>query len=106
MNSNRAYTYRDLGPKNRDGDPIGFSSLSEGTLEYRFPIYQEFRGVLFSDLTFASQNFLPDYANDGYWGVGAGIRYVTPVGPIAIDVGIDPDDFGQYAIHFRIGELF
>lgn len=106
MNSNRAYTYRDLGPKNSDGDPIGFSSLSEGTLEYRFPIYQEFRGVLFSDITFASQNFLPDYANDGYWGVGAGIRYVTPVGPIAIDVGIDPDDFGQYAIHFRIGELF
>lgn len=106
MNSNRAYTYRDLGPKNSDGDPVGFSALSEGTFEYRFPIYQEFRGVLFSDLTFASQNTLPDYANDAYWGVGAGIRYVTPVGPIAIDFGIDPNDSSQYAIHFRIGELF
>lgn len=106
MNSNRAYRYRDLGPKNSDGDPIGFSSLTEGSFEYRFPIYQEFRGVLFSDVTFASQNILPDYVNDGYLGVGAGIRYVTPVGPIAIDVGVDPNDFGQYAIHFRIGELF
>ena len=106
MNSNRAYTYRDLGPKNSDGDPVGFSSMTEGTLEYRFPIYQEFRGVLFSDVTFASQNTLPDYVNDAYWGVGAGIRYVTPVGPIAIDFGIDPNDNSRYAIHFRIGELF
>ncbi|MGA9046806.1 autotransporter assembly complex protein TamA [Sulfuricurvum sp.] len=106
MNSNRAYRYRELGPKNSDGDPIGFSSLTEGSFEYRFPIYQEFRGVLFSDVTFASQNILPDYVNDAYLGVGAGVRYVTPVGPIAIDVGVDPNDFGQYAIHFRIGELF
>jgi translocation and assembly module TamA len=106
MNSNRAYMYRDLGPKNSDGDPIGFASITEGTLEYRFPIYQEFRGVLFSDITFASQNIFPDYAKDGYLGVGAGFRYVTPVGPIAIDVGVDPEDFSQYAIHFRIGELF
>ena len=106
MNSNRAYTYRDLGPKNSSGDPIGFSSLVEGSLEYRFPISGEFRGVLFSDLTFASEKTIPDYANEGYLGVGGGLRYVTPVGPIAIDVGFDPDDTGQYAIHFRIGELF
>lgn len=106
MNSNRAYTYRDLGPKNSDGDPIGFSSLTEGSFEYRFPIYQEFRGVLFTDMTFASQNTVPDYAKDGYLGVGAGLRYVTPIGPVAIDFGFDPEDTAQYAIHFRIGELF
>lgn len=106
MNSNRAYTYRDLGPKNSDGDPIGFSSLTEGSFEYRFPIYQEFRGVLFTDVTFASKNTIPDYAKDGYVGVGAGFRYVTPIGPIAIDFGVDPEDTAQYALHFRIGELF
>jgi len=106
MNSNRAYAYRDLGPKNSDGNPIGFASITEGTLEYRFPIYQEFRGVLFSDLTFASQNILPNYAKDAYLGVGVGLRYTTPVGPIAIDIGFDPGNTAQYAIHFRIGELF
>lgn len=106
MNSNRAYTYRDLGPKNSDGDPIGFASITEGTLEYRFPLYKEVRGVLFNDITFASQNILPDYAKDGYLGVGAGLRYVTPVGPIAIDFGFNPEDFAQHAIHFRFGELF
>ena len=106
MNSNRAYTYRNLGPKDSGGDPIGFSSLIEGTLEYRFPIYQEFRGVLFSDMTFASERIIPDYSKEGYMGVGAGLRYVTPIGPVAIDFGMDPEDTSQYAIHFRIGELF
>lgn len=105
MSSNRAYTYRDLGPKNSDGDPLGFPSLLEGSVEYRFPVYKEFRGVLFSDLTFIGNDYIPDY-NLPYWGVGIGLRYVTPIGPIAVDVGVDPEDIGQYAIHFRIGELF
>lgn len=106
MNSNRAYTYRNLGPKNTDGDPIGFSSLTEGSFEYRFPIYQEIRGVLFTDVTYASEKIIPDYTKDSYLGVGAGLRYVTPIGPVAVDIGFDPEDSAQYAIHFRIGELF
>ncbi len=106
MNSNRAYTYRDLGPKNQSGDPIGFNALVEGTLEYRFPLYEAFRGVVFGDMTFASQKVIPDYANEAYPAVGVGLRYVTPIGPVAIDFGIDPEDTDQYAIQFRIGELF
>lgn len=105
MNSNRAYSYRELGPKDSHGDPIGFTSLLEGTLEYRFPIYELFRGVLFSDLTYGSNDYIPDY-DLPYLGVGAGLRYVTPIGPIAIDFGIDPTDYSQYTLHFRIGELF
>lgn len=105
MNSNRAYTYRDLGPKDIHSNPLGFNSLLEGTLEYRFPIYDSIRGVLFTDITYGSDNYLPDYSTP-YWGTGIGLRYVTPIGPIAIDVGFDPNDFGQNAFHFRIGELF
>ncbi|MCX6073774.1 MAG: BamA/TamA family outer membrane protein [Campylobacterales bacterium] len=105
MNSNRAYTYRSLGPKDLNGDPLGFNSLLEGTLEYRFPIYSQLRGVIFSDLTYGSNHYFPDYTLP-YWGVGVGLRYVTPVGPIAIDIGADPHNFGQHTLQFRIGELF
>ena len=105
MSSNRAYTYRSLGPKDIHGDPLGFTSLLEGTVEYRFPIYNALRGVLFSDLTFGSNNYIPDYSLP-YWAVGTGLRYVTPIGPIAIDVAFDPSDTSQYAFHFRVGELF
>ncbi|MDP3301898.1 MAG: BamA/TamA family outer membrane protein [Sulfuricurvum sp.] len=105
MNSNRAYTYRDLGPKDIYGNPLGFNSLLEGSVEYRFPIYTAFRGVLFSDLTFGSNDYIPDYTLP-YLATGIGLRYVTPIGPIALDVGVDPGDPAQYAIHFRVGELF
>jgi outer membrane protein assembly factor BamA len=105
MNSNRAYTYRDLGPKDTYGNPLGFNSLLEGSVEYRFPFYTAFRGVLFSDFTFGSNTYIPDYSQP-YWATGVGLRYVTPIGPIALDVGVDPGDPTQYAVHFRIGELF
>jgi translocation and assembly module TamA len=105
MNSNRAYTYRDLGPKDPYGNPLGFNALLEGSVEYRFPIYASFRGVLFSDLTFGSNDYIPDYSLP-YWAAGVGLRYVTPIGPIAFDIGVDPEDAAQYAIHFRVGELF
>lgn len=105
MNSNRAHTYRNLGPRDPQGNPLGFSALLEGSVEYRFPIYSQIRGVIFSDVTVGSNNYVPDYSQP-YWAVGTGLRYVTPIGPIALDVGIDPDDTTQYAIHFRVGELF
>jgi translocation and assembly module TamA len=105
MQSNRAYQYRELGPKDINGDPLGFSALFEGTLELRLPLYEQLRAVLFTDLTYGSNNYLPDYSQP-YWGAGIGLRYVTPIGPIAFDIGVDPNDFGQYAFHFRIGELF
>ncbi len=105
MNSNRAYAYRMLGPTNSDGDPIGFQSLFEGTAEYRFPLYGPLRGVLFNDTTLIGQDYLPDQ-NRPYVAVGTGLRYATPVGPFAIDIGCDAKDPSQYAIHFHIGELF
>ncbi len=105
MNSNRAYSYRMLGPKNINGDPVGFARVAEGTAEYRFPISGNFRGVLFSDTTFIGDSEGSDYDN-AYISVGAGLRYVTPIGPIALDFGIDTADTNQYAVHFHIGELF
>jgi translocation and assembly module TamA len=105
MNSNRAYAYRTLGPKNAQGDPTGFKSLAEATAEYRFPIFGDLRGVVFNDVTLIGQDYLPDQ-NKPYIAVGTGLRYKTPIGPFAIDVAIDIKDTSQYAVHFHIGELF
>lgn len=106
MHSNRAYVYRGLGPTNAQGDPIGSESIFEATAEYRFEIQDKLRGVVFSDNTFLGDNYTPNYEN-GYFSVGAGVRYVTPIGPIALDFGFDTKNpIEQYAIHFHIGELF
>ncbi len=106
MHSNRAYGYRELGPTNAKGDPIGSDSVLETTAEYRFPLYGNFRGVIFNDNTFIGNSYYPDY-DQGYYSAGVGLRYATPIGAIAIDFGFDIEDpTEQYALHFHIGELF
>ena len=106
MYSNRAYSYRKLGPTNDKNDPTGSDSLLETTLEARFGVSNDFKAVLFSDTTFLGNGKLPSYDN-GYYSVGFGVRYKTPIGPIAVDFGFDVQDpLKQYAIHFHIGELF
>lgn len=106
MYSNRAYGYRKLGPTDDKNNPIGSDSIIETTAEVRFNIYKDLRGVLFSDTTFLGNDSTPNYDN-GYYSAGFGLRYNTPVGPIAIDAGFDIENpMKQYAIHFHIGELF
>lgn len=106
MYSNRAYGYRKLGPIDLKNNPIGSDSIFEATAEIRFNIYDNFRGVLFSDNSYLGNGSIPSYDN-GYYSVGFGVRYKTPIGPIAIDFGFDTADPMKYnAIHFHIGELF
>jgi len=105
MNSNRAYNFRQLGPQNSNGDPIGAFSITEGSVELRFPLNESFKAVLFTDITYLGDTTLPDYQKP-YISIGPGIRYKTPIGPIALDVGFDLNDFNRFAIHFHIGELF
>ncbi|MDQ1244432.1 MAG: outer membrane protein insertion porin family [Campylobacterota bacterium] len=106
MHSNRGYGYRELGPKNANGDPIGFNSILEFTAELRFKIHGDFRGVVFNDNSYLGESSAPNYGN-GYHSAGLGLRYMTPIGPIAIDFGFDVENpTKQYAVHFHIGELF
>ena len=105
MNSNRAYSYRQLGATNSSGNPIGAFSITEGTVEFRMPLVNQFKAVIFSDITYLGQQTLPNYQQP-FVAVGPGIRYQTPIGPIALDIGFDLNDFNRYAIHFHIGELF
>lgn len=105
MNSNRAYTYNQLGPSDDENNPLGFDSIFETTLEYRFPLYGEFGGVLFSDNTFIGDSMFP--SSNGYHTLGFGLRYKTPLGPLAVDIGFDVSNpSANYGLHFRIGELF
>ncbi|MDY0116882.1 MAG: BamA/TamA family outer membrane protein [Sulfurimonadaceae bacterium] len=106
MQSNRGYGYRKLGPTDEANNPKGSSSLLEATAEYRFGIYKALRGVVFSDISFLGNYEVPNY-DKNYLSAGVGLRYKTPIGPIAIDAGFDtkhPKE--QYAFHFRIGEAF
>ncbi|WP_297485830.1 BamA/TamA family outer membrane protein, partial [Sulfurimonas sp.] len=80
--------------------------IIETTIEYRFHIYKKFNGVVFNDNSFIGQTYIPNNTV-GYYDGGFGLRYETPIGPLAIDLGFDPKrPLEQHALHFHVGELF
>jgi outer membrane protein insertion porin family/translocation and assembly module TamA len=70
--------------------PLGGLSLWELSLETRFPIAGAFQGAFFvdaSDLTRQAATVRLEYP---HLSPGVGLRYVTPVGPLRLDVGFRP----------------
>jgi outer membrane protein assembly complex protein YaeT len=71
---------------NKSIAPIGGNSIFITNLEYRFPIFSSLGGAVFTDIG----NVYPTTAihfNDLRYGVGTGLRYLSPVGPLRFDIG-------------------
>ena len=78
-----------------DPRPLGGNELIEGSAEFRFPIpiplLNSVLGAVFVDGGYLAQNTNPTLAkSQAALTPGFGIRYLSPAGPIRIDVGINP----------------
>jgi translocation and assembly module TamA len=120
--SQRGFAERRLSPSRPDSEmrriPYGGAGLLETSLEARVPI------TTFRDMPLGAAIFL-----DGgdvtetpgelslkhlHWAVGAGLRLMTIVGPVRLDVGyrlnrktaMDPEPDSAFAYHLTIGEAF
>ena len=105
----RGYKYQSLGPKDRDGDPIGGLSFNDVSLEARFRITESFGIVPFVDGGMVYDSSMPDWGRDMAWGVGLGFRYYTLIGPIRLDIATplqDRDDNKAFQIYLSIGQAF
>ncbi len=105
----RSFAERQLGPKDRNRRPIGGEAFTVFNVEYTFPIYGDLKGAVFAD----AGNVRPRAADFGLgdlrYGVGAGLRYNLPFGPIRLDYGLNPSprpDEDRGAFHFSIGVAF
>ena len=101
----------------QSGQPIGGLSRFQGSLELRVPLFGNLTGVAFVD---AGNVWLDPWSisfNDLRYDVGPGLRYLTPIGPIRVDVGyqLNPEpglivngqpETRQFRIHFSIGQAF
>jgi outer membrane protein assembly complex protein YaeT len=70
--------------------PVGGNGLLVANVEYRFPIFSSVGGAVFVD---AGQVYRDPTINFGdlRYGIGTGIRYLSPVGPLRFDIGYNPD---------------
>lgn len=105
----RGYGYRTIGVT-QPGDQItGGRSLLEGSVELRARVTDTIGVVAFADVGHVGEDSFLDFSEDVKVGVGAGLRYLTPLGPIRLDVGV-PLDAGpndpDFAVYIGIGQSF
>jgi hypothetical protein len=69
----------------------GGTGLIEASVEYRFPIWEEFIGAVFLDGAFVGEGAIRDITRGaGALTPGVGVRYASPAGVIRVDLGIRP----------------
>jgi translocation and assembly module TamA len=101
----RGYQFQSLGPE-RDGTVIGGSFLALAGLEYGYQITPRWRPAVFVDAGNALEE-LNDLNESRKIGVGTGLRWSSPIGPVRLDLAfpVDDDDEGidNWRIHFSMG---
>src|SRR6266700_3682758 len=55
-NNLRGFPYREVGPQDVTGEPIGGLSMARATVEWTFPIIEKARGAIFSDTGFVNSD--------------------------------------------------
>jgi outer membrane protein insertion porin family len=110
-NNLRGFNFRDVGPKDRNGEPLGGQTLVRGTIEYTFPIIEHVRGAVFFDWGMLNRD--PNAFGGGGQHLGSdagfGVRLDLPIGPLRIDYGIPIQKDGNHndgRFNFNVGYQF
>ncbi|WP_392566751.1 autotransporter assembly complex family protein [Utexia brackfieldae] len=96
----RGYSYQSISPKDHDGKLLGASRLLVGSLEYQYNLTGNWWSAVFVDSGEAVDSFRD---NDFHTGAGVGLRWVTPIGPVKLDIAAPVDNKGSSSVHFYIG---
>lgn len=97
----RGYGYETLSPEDDDGAAVGGRYLLVGSVEYQYEFIDNWRVAAFVD----RGNAVNEVSGPLATGAGVGIRWVSPVGPLRLDVakGLDDEFGGGWRIHFSMG---
>lgn len=110
QNTVRSFREDELGPKDDDGDPVGGEAFSVGSVELRQDIVGDFSLAFFVDAGNVSLDHRDALAfRDVRYGVGPGLRWLLPIGPVRLDWGINPDpapDERDWVLQFSLGVAF
>ncbi len=108
-NNLRGFDYRDVGPKDQTGEPLGGLTSAYASIEYTFPIMEKVRGAVFYDVGLVSGSAY-DWGGTVNSDIGIGLRLYLPIGPIRVDFGVpvQSDEFndGSGQFNFNVGYKF
>ncbi|MCB2113076.1 MAG: BamA/TamA family outer membrane protein [Parvularculaceae bacterium] len=105
----RGYDYQSVGPIEADGAPIGGRSAVETALEARARIFKRLELAAFVDAGAVYAESFPDFDGDYLVGAGAGVRYLSMIGPIRLDFAVPLDKRPtdrDFQIYISLGQPF
>ncbi|HEY2047499.1 MAG TPA: outer membrane protein assembly factor BamA [Candidatus Udaeobacter sp.] len=108
-NNLRGFPFREVGPQDENGEPVGGQSMARATLEWTFPIIEKARGAVFYDTGFVNSSAWSFGFNHMASDVGVGLRLDLPIGPLRLDYGypIMRDGYnGGGHFNFNVGYQF
>ena len=105
--SNRAYGYNSIGViTSKTSDTIfGAYTWENLSFEANYPLLGKIYGAVFNDNTVLNDTSY-DFTGTVISAAGVGVRYLTPIGPFKVDVGVNVNKPSQYGISFQIGQSF
>jgi outer membrane protein insertion porin family len=110
-NDLRGFNFRDVSPRDINGEPLGGQSMVAFTTEYTMPIIEKARFAVFYDTGFVNVGPWDFSTNHVVSDVGIGLRLDLPIGPLRIDYGIPIQkdgfkDSGSGKFNFNVGYQF
>ncbi len=104
----RGFGFQDVGERDAEENPIGGRGLFEASTELRWRVTKNIGLVAFVDAGSVNEDPYPGF-DDVAYGAGAGVRYLTPAGPIRLDIAapINPTEFDDpVQVYISIGQAF
>ncbi len=96
----RGYSYESISPKDSSGQLMGGRYLSGASMEYDYEFRKNWRMALFVDGGTVTNN----YRDSWEIGTGPGIRWISPLGPLKLDIAFAVSEPGSpWRIHFTMG---
>ena len=108
-NNLRGFPFREVGPQDENGEPVGGQSMWRTTIEWTFPIIEKARGAIFYDTGFVNSSQWSFGFNHIASDVGIGLRLDLPIGPLRLDYGypVQRDGYnGGGRFNFNVGYQF
>ena len=103
----RGHEYQALGVTLDDGTESGGASFFGVSAEARIGVTDNIQGVLFADYGYIGDEAFGGEGGD-HVGAGVGLRYITPIGPIRLDVAtpVSGESDSNFQIYVGIGQAF